>query len=181
MKSTSRRTAGLVDKQELGRRVTALLDKKGWNFSDLHRAADIGRDMAAAVAGGVRVPKKPNMDKIARALNVDPVVLYPNRSISAINQNAPAFEVVHFPGKAGTAWLTVRQLVATETANAVTALLSEDTEHALYIEQQRKETAEAMKLHGEGYKQNSLDGILTHTTKPKLARGDNAPHRKRSR
>jgi transcriptional regulator with XRE-family HTH domain len=112
-----------LTKAQFGQRVYRLMLRRGWTQSELSRRADLGRDLISAYVRGIKMPTPQNADKLATALGVTVAELLPNHLESAIEEDAPAFEMkasVHAPDKA---WLRVNQLVSIDTALKVGALL----------------------------------------------------------
>ena len=60
-----------LTKQEFGRRLMALMLDKGWNQSELARAAKLGRDAISTYIRGISFPEPKNLVKLAQALAGD--------------------------------------------------------------------------------------------------------------
>lgn len=56
---------------QIGRRIQAFLDDKGWRQSELSRRSGIGRDSISLYIRGKNTPTHASLAKIAKALGVD--------------------------------------------------------------------------------------------------------------
>jgi transcriptional regulator with XRE-family HTH domain len=115
-----------LTKQEFGRRLQAFMLEKGWNQSDLARAAKVGRDAISTYIRGVSFPEPKNLRKLAKALAVESEQLLPNQTIRALESDtSPMLEIKQAHGHPDQVWLRVNRLVTFEQAGQIFALLKE--------------------------------------------------------
>lgn len=118
-------------KAEFANRLGRLLNEKGWNQSDLARAASLHlpkgeefrRDNIHVYLNGTAVPRPKQLNAIAAALGVAPEDLLPGVAHSTVDMPVAMRAI---PDKPGFAWLSVDKEVTMRTAIAVLAML-EDT------------------------------------------------------
>lgn len=115
-----------LTKQEFGRRLYKLMLNKGWTQSELARQSDLPRDSVSTYVRGKSLPTPISLEKLATALDVDPIELMPNHVESAIDNDTPSLEMKVSPNSPHLAWLRVNRLVTTQTAVKILALLEED-------------------------------------------------------
>ena len=115
----------VLQKQEFGRRLYGLMMEKPWTQSDLARAAGLGRDSISQYVRGKSVPTPQNLQKLAKALDIDPDVLFPNYAAHAAMVEEPTFQVKAVDGSASEMWLVVNMKVTSEKAMKVMAILNE--------------------------------------------------------
>lgn len=115
-----------LTKQEFGKRLYKLMVAKGWHQSELARRADIARDSISTYVRGVSLPEPDNLDRLAKALDVDPVSLLPNHIEAAIDNDIPSMEIKVSSSDPTVAWLRVNRLVSTATCLKVVELLGAD-------------------------------------------------------
>lgn len=116
-----------LSKQEFGKRLYKLMLGKGWNQSELSRQANISRDSVSTYMRGVSFPERPNLERLAKALGVDPDDLLPNIVEMAIDEDAPSLELKISSNDQRIAWLRINRLVSTSTSMKVIELLNKDT------------------------------------------------------
>ncbi len=115
----------VLQKQEFGRRVYGLMMDKPWTQSELARASGLGRDSISQYVRGKSVPTPQNLQKLAKAFDVDPDVLFPNYAAHAAMVEEPTFQVKAVDGTAHEMWLVINMKVPTEKAMKVMAILNE--------------------------------------------------------
>lgn len=120
----------MLTKQEFGRRLYQLMISKGWRQSELARRADIQRDSVSTYVRGVTWPSQINLEKLAKALNVQPNDLLPNGYGMAVAEDEPDFEMKVSPGDTSMAWLKINRMVPFEIAVEIAHLLN-STPHSL--------------------------------------------------
>ena len=128
--TTPQLTPRALTRQEFGRRVATLLLDKGWNQSDLARAADLGRDSISTYVNGKTFPTPKALKAIAEALGVTKEELLPNYTMSALDDEHPAVELKQASGHPGKAWLRINRAMSFTTAAKIIELINkEDQEH----------------------------------------------------
>lgn len=115
-----------LTKQEFGKRLYKLMIGKGWHQSELARRADVARDSVSTYIRGVSLPEPGNLERLARALGVDPVDLLPNHIEAAIDNDIPSLEMKVSGSDSRVAWLRINRLVSTATCVKVVELLGND-------------------------------------------------------
>lgn len=114
---------------EFARRLQQLMDKKGYNQSDLARAATkfmpegkvIGRDTISLYMNARNLPRSERLDAICQALGVEKKDLLPTRGITASAKITPPLDVREMDN--GTVWLRVNQAVTWPVAIKVMELI----------------------------------------------------------
>ena len=115
----------VLQKQEFGRRLYNLMIEKKLNQSGLARLADLGRDSISQYVRGRSVPTPQNLQKLAKALGLEPEILFPNYAAAAAMQEEPTFQVKAVDGSTSEMWLVVNMKVPVEKAMKVMAILNE--------------------------------------------------------
>ena len=115
-----------LSKQEFGRRLYNLMLAKGWHQSELARQSGLPRDRISTYIRGVAMPTPANVQALAKTLNIEPEALLPNHVESAIDEDAPSFEMKSSTAAPGKAWLRVNRLVSFTTATKIAELLEQD-------------------------------------------------------
>lgn len=115
-----------LTKQEFGKRLYKLMIAKGWHQSELARRADVARDSVSTYVRGVSLPEPGNLERLARALGVEPVDLLPNHIEAAIDNDIPSLEMKVSGSDPRVAWLRINRLVSTATCLKVAELLGGD-------------------------------------------------------
>lgn len=115
-----------LTKQEFGRRLYRLMNNRGWNQSDLARAADITRDAASTYIRGKSLPGPRNLKKLAVALGITEQELLPNQIEQAIDRDPPAFSIQISVSNPKVAWVRVNRLMSTVTGLKIAELLNAD-------------------------------------------------------
>lgn len=115
-----------LTKQEFGRRLYNLILQRGWSQSDTAREAGLERDKVSVYVRGKSLPTPTNLEKLSKAFGVKPEELLPNYVESAIDEDAPAFEMKVSTADTGVAWLRVNRMVKTSTAVKIAELLEAD-------------------------------------------------------
>lgn len=123
--------AGLVPKhltkQQFAQRLHRLRLAKGWNQSDLARAADLPRDSISVYLRAKSLPTALSLQKLSQALGVPPEELLPNHAEQAIAEDdTPSFELRVSTGAPSRAWIRVNRLVSLTTAVKIADLLEHD-------------------------------------------------------
>jgi len=115
-----------LTKQEFGRRLYNLMLKRGWSQSDAARECGLERDKISVYVRGKSLPTPTNLDKLAKGFGVAPEDLLPNYVESAIDEDAPSFEMKVSTADVGVAWLRVNRMVKMSTAVKIAELLEAD-------------------------------------------------------
>ena len=110
-------------KGEFAKRLNALKNEKGWNQSDLARAADMGRDSVSQYIRGNNIPNPKNLKKLADAFAVKPEELYPNYLASAVETEIPSYNFKKMPGDDEHTWVQINQKVPNKIAGKIFKLL----------------------------------------------------------
>lgn len=115
-----------ITKIEFGRRLQHLHLAKGWNQSDLARAAGLGRDAISTYINGRSFPEPKSLLALAEALQVDPSELLPNSVAMAMKQDAaPVLEIKQSAGHPDKVYLRVNRVVTFEQAAQIFSILKE--------------------------------------------------------
>lgn len=117
-------TQKVLSKQEFGKRMYALMMKKGMNQSDLARASKLGRDSISTYVRGRSVPTPQNLEKLCAVLSVTPDELYPNYAANAAAIEEPVLQVKQVADDTNMMWLTVNMKVDAATAIQVMQILN---------------------------------------------------------
>lgn len=123
---TSHLTPKALTKQELGRRLSAMLIERNMTQSDLSRAADLGRDSISTYVSGKTFPTPKALQALAHALGVERSDLLPNEIMSAMDDQVPAVELKQAAGHPGVAWLRVNRLMSFSTACEIIKLIADE-------------------------------------------------------
>ncbi len=115
-------------KDEFARRLYKLMIDKGWRQSDLARHAGLARNAISVYLRGASLPGPENVKALAKALGMDPALLLPNYTESAIDRDNPELEFRVSPADSKKAWLRINRLVSTSTAIKIMGLI--ETEDA---------------------------------------------------
>jgi len=113
-------------RQQFARKVRTLMHDKGWNQSELARRAELGRDNVSGYVRGRNLPNSQHLNKLARALNVEPSTLmgsaaYQERFPAAEDQSILRMEqLADDPSKV---LLHVQQRVTLEQAQEILSVL----------------------------------------------------------
>ncbi|API60584.1 hypothetical protein BSL82_15875 [Tardibacter chloracetimidivorans] len=119
-----------MTKQELGRKLFQLMVGKGWNQSDLARAAQMGRDSISNYVNGKSFPTPVAREKLAKAFGMAPEELLPNGIMQAMEDEIPAVSMTQPAGYPGRAWLRINRMVTFGTAAKIVELIYEDDKRA---------------------------------------------------
>lgn len=113
-------------KKEMGRRIAAFMERAEMTQSDLARATDIGKDSISQYVNGKQIPGAVNRNKIAMALDVEVMELFPPKFQRAMAHNAEGtLRFALSPTKPGFAWIEVAQLLPAKDARDVLAIVTE--------------------------------------------------------
>ena len=113
----------VLTKQEFGKRLFALMMKKGMNQSDLARAAKLGRDSISTYVRGRSAPSPQNLDKLCAALSVAPDELYPNYAANAAAIEEPVLQLKQVNDGTDKMWLHINMKVDAQKAIEVMQIL----------------------------------------------------------
>tara|TARA_Y100001980_G_C14551212_1_gene334330 strand:+ start:3065 stop:3478 length:414 start_codon:yes stop_codon:yes gene_type:complete len=114
-----------IRKVEFAKRLYTLMNEKNWNQSDLSRAANMGRDSISQYIRANNIPSPKNLKKLADALGVEPVELYPNYEAAAVEEEIPALSFRQMPGDEAHMWVRINKKVPTKVAVQIMALMNE--------------------------------------------------------
>ena len=117
-----------LSKEQFGRVLYRKMLEKGWNQSELARAADLPRDSVSKYIRGVTTPSQQSLQALADALGTTAEELLPNHVEMGLTQDTLSMEIRTSPGAPNAAWLRVNQLVSIDTALKVAALLNQEPE-----------------------------------------------------
>ncbi len=113
-------------KGEFAKRLYREMLKRGWNQSETGRQAGLPRDAISVYVRGKSLPEPANLEKLAKAFDMPAEQLLPNYLESAIDEDAPSFEMRVSVNAPNTAWVRVNRLVSLQTAVKIAELLEAD-------------------------------------------------------
>lgn len=125
-------TPQALSKQEFGRRLQQILDERSWSQADLARAVDkatgrkMGRDAISTYINGRSFPTPTSLAQLCKALDMTRDELFPNATMSATNDEHPAFEMKAAAGHPGQAWVRVNRMLTFETAAQIVVLINKE-------------------------------------------------------
>lgn len=114
-----------IRRTEFAKRLYALMMNKNWNQSDLARASNLGRDSISQYIRANNTPSPRNLKKLAEALGVEPVELYPNYEAAAVEEEMPALSFRQMPGDEEHMWVRINKKVPKAVAAKIMVLLNE--------------------------------------------------------
>lgn len=114
-----------IRRTEFAKRLYSLMIAKNWNQSDLSRAANMGRDSISQYVRANNTPSPKNLKKLADALGVEPVELYPNYEAAAVEEEMPAESFRKMPGDDEHMWVRINKKVPKAVAAKIMLLLNE--------------------------------------------------------
>ena len=100
-----------IRRTEFAKRLYSLMMAKNWNQSDLARQANLGRDSVSQYIRANNTPSPRNLKKLADALGVEPVELYPNYEAAAVEEEMPALSFRQMPGDDEHMWVRINKKV----------------------------------------------------------------------
>lgn len=115
-----------LTKQEFGKRLYNLMVTRGWHQSELARQAGLPRDSVSVYIRGRSLPEPENLKRLAAALKVAPEELLSNHTESAIEEDAPAFEVKASPNAPDVAWVRVNRLLTMKSIMQIMQIMEAD-------------------------------------------------------
>ena len=110
--------------EEFGKRLYKALLDKGWNQSDLARAAGVGRDSISQYVRGKTVPTPQNLKKIAQSVGLNEADLYPHYELAGFAADEPAHEFKAVPGDADHLWVRVNMKLPKAKALEIFAIIN---------------------------------------------------------
>ena len=113
----------ILTRAEFGRRLYSLMLKRGWNQSKMAREVGLGRDSISQYVRGRSIPSPTNLDKLAKALNIEPEVLFPNYDAQTNAVEEPTLEMKSIDNDAENMWLRINMKVSAEKALQVLKIL----------------------------------------------------------
>ena len=113
----------ILTRAEFGRRLYSLMLKRGWNQSKMAREVGLGRDSISQYVRGRSIPSPTNLDKLAKALNIEPEVLFPNYDAQTNAVEEPTLEMKSIDNDAENMWLRINMKVSSEKALQVLNIL----------------------------------------------------------
>lgn len=113
-------------KDEFARRLYKLMIDKGWRQADLARASGLPRNAISVYLRGASLPNPESTKALAKAFDMEPALLLPNYTESAIERDNPELEFRVSPADSSKAWLRINRLVHTSTAIQILALIEKD-------------------------------------------------------
>jgi transcriptional regulator with XRE-family HTH domain len=118
-----------ITKIEFGRKLQQLHIDRGWNQSDLARAAGLGRDAISTYINGRSFPEPKSLRALADALQVPPDDLLPNSVALAMKQDpAPVLEIRQTAGHPDKVYLRVNRIVSLDQAAQIFNILKDASE-----------------------------------------------------
>lgn len=109
-------------KKVLARNIYKAIVEKGISPAELARRSGLTRDNISTYMRASSLPNEENLKKLARALDMRPDELLPNRPDMALSDpDNPTLVLAEMPG--GKARLQIDRMVSTETATKIIALL----------------------------------------------------------
>jgi transcriptional regulator with XRE-family HTH domain len=109
--------------RDFGRKLQALMLKRGWNQSELARRADTGRDNISRYIRGKTAPEAPQLAALAKALSVAPDDLLPGIVLSeSLVERAAELKQLG----SDKAFIRVGQVTTMKKALKILQILSED-------------------------------------------------------
>lgn len=106
-----------LTKLEFGRRLNKLMLDRGWNQSDLARAAGLGRDAISTYVRGRSFPEPKSLRKLADAMSLTTEDLLPNTVAAAMDADtAPMLEIKQAAGHPEHVWIRVNRMVTFDQA-----------------------------------------------------------------
>lgn len=113
-------------KEEFARRLYKLMLDRYDSQAEFARASGLPRNAISVYINGKSFPNRESLKALAKALDMDPSVLLPNFTESAIQRDHPEIEFRVSPADPKKAWLRINRLVHTSTATKILALLEAD-------------------------------------------------------
>lgn len=113
-------------KADFARRLQGALNSKGWNQSDLARAADIGRDSVSVYLRGKSLPGPKHLTSISKALGVEPDDLLPGVEDAATARGGLAAMEITQTTAAGRVWLKVNRSVSLKQLAEIIRILDSE-------------------------------------------------------
>lgn len=117
-------------KDEFARRLYKLMIDKGWRQADLARHAGLPRNAISVYLRGASLPNPESTKALAKAFDMDPAILLPNYTESAIERDNPELEFRVSPADPKKAWLRINRLVSTSLAIKIMSLIEAEDEAA---------------------------------------------------
>lgn len=114
-----------IRKIEFAKRLYNLMMQKDWNQSDLARNSGLGRDSISQYVRGNNIPSPKNLKKLAEALGVQPVEIYPNYEAAAIEEEIPSLSFRQMPGDENHMWVRINKKVPMHVAAQIMKLMNE--------------------------------------------------------
>ncbi len=114
--------------EEFANRLDKAMLARGWRQSDLARAAGLNREAISSYVRGRNWPTDVSLQKLAKALGVAPEELLPNKTIAAIREDTPSFQVKTSVNEPGKAWVVLNRLMDLTDAMRIGAIVSEAAE-----------------------------------------------------
>lgn len=128
-------TPGYLSRSELGKKLYKLMTEKGWNQSDLCRAAfgvdpktgyPRGRDGLSKYIRGITRPHPRTLAKIAAALGVSVDDIMPREMLDRMSGEIPTFSIQAVPGRAGVVWLQISRTCSAAAAGKILSILNDE-------------------------------------------------------
>lgn len=115
-----------LSKLEFSRRLNKLMLDKGWNQSDLARAAGVGRDAISTYIRGRSFPEPKSLRKLADALDAKTEDLLPNTVAAALDADtSPMLEIKQAAGHPEQVWIRVNRMVTFDQAARIFEIIKE--------------------------------------------------------
>lgn len=95
------------------------------NQSELARRAGLGRDAVSNYINGHNLPASVSLNKLCEALGLTKEELLPNASITALDNEVPAFELKVAANDPNKAWVRINRAMSFDTATKIVGLLND--------------------------------------------------------
>lgn len=119
-------------KREFSRRLHQALVAKDWRQADLHRSSGIAKDSISQYYNGKTLPSPISLEKLAKALGVQPADLLPGAADAAPVQLSPPRDfgpvVEDVPGEPNKKRFRVSRVVSAKTAGVIYNLFVSDAD-----------------------------------------------------
>lgn len=106
-------------RKEFSTRLRRALHIKRWKQIDLAREAKIGRDSVNSYVRGRMLPSPDKLDKIAKALRMEPQELMPSHTETLAERDNPPLEIRQTTDGSGMVWIKVNQQVTLDQASKI--------------------------------------------------------------
>jgi transcriptional regulator with XRE-family HTH domain len=118
-------------KKEFSRRLYQAMRAKDWRQADLHRASGLPKDSISTYYRGLVLPTSYSLDKLAKALDVQPEWLVPGEAAPSVSsslplEGTPPYEMRVLPWDSKRAMVKINKPIRTKTAVQIIGLVEAD-------------------------------------------------------